>query len=80
MSTSRAREVWRHRERGEAYLVEVEGNRVLAVNGPVDEDELEAAATAWKDASLGRSPAYSAEAAELERRRNEFTREALERP
>ena len=80
MSTSRAREVWRHRERGDVYLVELEGDRVLAASGPVPADELEPGATAWKDASLGRSPAYSSKAAELERRRDEFEREPLERP
>ena len=79
MSTSRSREIWRHRD-GDAYLVELEDDRVLAATGPVGEDELGAAATAWKDASLGRSPAFSPEAADLERRRNEFTREPLERP
>ena len=79
MSTSRSREIWRHRD-GDAYLVELEDDRVLAATGPVGEDELGAAATAWKDASLGRSPAFSPEAADLERRRDQFTREPLERP
>ena len=79
METGRSREIWRH-SGGEAYLVELEDERVLAVHGPVGEGELDAAATAWKDASLGRSPAFSPEAAELDRRRDEFSREPLERP
>lgn len=77
--TSRSREIWRHRD-GDTYLVELEDDRVLSANGPVGPDELAAEATAWKDAALGRSPAYSPEAADLERRRDEFTREPLERP
>jgi hypothetical protein len=80
VATSRGREIWRHRESGDAYLVELEDDRVLAANGPVAEDELEEAAIAWKDASLGRSPGYTAEAADLERRRDEFAPEPLDRP
>ena len=80
MATSRGREIWRDRESGEAYLVELEDGRVIAASGPVGEDELDGAAVAWKDASLGRSPGYTPEAAELERRREEFVREPLDRP
>ena len=78
MSTSRDREIWRHRETGEAYLVELEGGRVVSANGPVGEDELGEDALAYKHAAQGRSPAFTAEATELDRRRDEFEREPLE--
>ncbi len=80
MSTSRAREVWRHRETGEAYLVELEDGRVVSANGPVGEDELGGEALAYKHAAQGRSPAFTAEAAELDGRRDEFDREPLDAP
>jgi len=77
MSTSRAREIWRHRETGEAYLVELEGDRVVSANGPVGEDELRDEALAYKHAAQGRSPAFTPEAAALDGRRGEFDREPL---
>ena len=80
MSMSRAREVWRHRETGEIYLVEVEGDRVVSTNGPVTEDELRQEALAYKHAAQGRTPAFSAQAADLDRRRDEFDRERIEAP
>jgi hypothetical protein len=80
MPGTRSREIWRHRERGDAYLVELEDDRVIAASGPVGPDELEGAAVAWKDASLGRSPGFTAEAATLEAARDEFDREPLPRP
>ncbi len=78
MSTSRARELWRHRETGEAYLVEVEDGRVLAANGPLAEDELRDEALAYKHAAQARSPAFTPEAADLDRRREEFDRRPLD--
>jgi hypothetical protein len=78
MSTSRTREVWRHRETGEVYLVELEGDRVLSSNGPLTEDQLRDDALAYKHAAQGRTPAFAPEAAEIDRRRNEFDRERLE--
>jgi hypothetical protein len=80
MSTSRAREVWRHRETGEIYLVELEDDRVLSSNGPVTEDQVREEALAYKHAAQGRTPAFSSEAAELDRRRDEFHRERLQPP
>jgi hypothetical protein len=78
VSTSRAREVWRHRETGEAYLVEVEDGRVVVANGPLGEDELREDALAYKHAAQGRSPAFTSEAADLDRRREEFDRRPLD--
>ncbi len=80
MSTSRAREIWRERETGTAYLVEIEGGRVVSANGPLAEDELRDEALAYRHAAQGRSPAFTSEAAELDRRRGEFDREPLEAP
>ena len=75
---SRAREIWRHRETGDAYLVELEGGRVVSANGPVGEDELRDEALAYKHAAQGRSPAFTAEAAALDARRDDFDREPLD--
>lgn len=80
MSTSRAREIWRHRERRDAFLVELEGDRVVSAEGPLGEDELGERALAWKQAAAGRTPAFTAAAAELESRRDEFERERVEAP
>jgi hypothetical protein len=76
METSRRRELWRHRETGEAFLVELEEDRVVSGEGPLDADELDDDALAYKQAASGRSPAFTGQAAELERRRDEFDREA----
>lgn len=78
MSTRRERELWRDRETGERWLVELEDGRVLAASGPVSDDELSGDALAFKEAAHGRTPAFSEEAAELERRRDEFEREPLD--
>jgi hypothetical protein len=78
MSTSRARELWRHRESGEAYLVEVEGERVVSANGPLTEDEVSEAALEYKQAAHGRTPAYDAQTAAVAERREEFERERLD--
>ncbi len=80
MSTSRVREIWRNRETGEAYLVEVEDGRVVAANGPLAEDEFRDDALAYKHAAQGRSPAFTPEAADVDRRRDEFDREPLPAP
>jgi hypothetical protein len=80
MSTSRVREIWRHRKRGDAYLVELEDDRVVSAEGPLTEGELGDDALAWKQASQGRTPAFTPEAAGLERRRDEFDRERVEAP
>ena len=80
MATSRAREIWRHRETGEAYLVEVEEERVVSASGPLTEDQLGEDALAWKQAAAGREPAFTPEAAALEERRGEFDRERVEAP
>jgi hypothetical protein len=80
MSTSRVREIWRHRERGDAYLVEVEGDRVVSAEGPLSGDQLSERALAWKQAAGGRAPAFTPDAAELDGRRDEFERERVEAP
>jgi hypothetical protein len=80
VSTQRARELWRHRETGELYIVEVEGDRVVAASGPVTEDQVREDALAYKHAAQGRTPAYDEETADIERRRDEFDREPLPAP
>ncbi len=77
---SRARELWRNRETGEAYLVELEGDRVVSAEGPLSEDQLGDDALAYKHAAHGRSPAFSEDAADLDRRRDEFEHERVEAP
>ncbi len=77
MSANRARELWRSREGGETYLVELEGDRVVSAEGPLAEDELTPDSLAVRQAAQGRSPAFTAEAADLERRRDAFVREPL---
>jgi hypothetical protein len=80
VSTSRTREIWRHRGTGDAYLVELEGDRVVAANGPVTEDQLRDEALAYKHAAQGRTPAYDEQATALERQRDDFDREPLREP
>ncbi|MDQ3866662.1 MAG: hypothetical protein M3304_07510 [Actinomycetota bacterium] len=77
---SRARELWRHRETGEAWLVETEADRVVNASGPLTPDQLADEALAYKQAAQGRSPGFTEEAADLDRRRGEFDRERLEPP
>jgi hypothetical protein len=74
----RARELWRRRESGETYLVELEDDRVLSVDGPLADDELSRESLALRRASQGRSPAFTAEAADFDGRRDEFERQRLE--
>lgn len=78
MSTSRAREIWRNRASGEAYLVEVEGERVVSAEGPLAEDELTRDSLSMRRAAQGRSPGYTEESVELERSREDFERERLD--
>ena len=78
MTGDRARELWRHRGSGEAYLVDLEEGRVVSGDGPLADDELTRESLAMRRASQGRSPAFTPEAAELERRRDEFDRQRLE--
>ena len=77
MSTSRSRELWRDRSTGAAFVVELEGDRVLAAEGPIDPARLDETGRAWTAPASGRSPAFSGLAADLDRRRNEFEREVL---
>jgi hypothetical protein len=78
MATNRIRELWRRRDGGQAYLVELEEDRVVAADGPLAAGELTEEALALRRAAQGRSPSFTAEAAELDRRRDEFERERLE--
>ena len=80
MSTSRSQELWHHGETGEAYIVELEDDRVISANGPLTEDQLSDEARAYKQVAEARTPAYTEEAADLDRRRDEFERERLEPP
>jgi hypothetical protein len=75
VSVDRVRELWRHRETGEAWLVELEGDRVVAASGPLTADQLGEDALAYKQAAEGRAPAFTEEAARLDGRRDEFDRE-----
>lgn len=77
MSIGRVRELWRHRATGEIYLVELEGERVVSAGGPLTEDQVSEGALEYKQAAHGRTPAYDADAVELDRRRNEYHRERL---
>lgn len=77
MSTNRSRELWRDRSSGEAFVVELEEDRVLAAHGPVEPEELDGAVRAWMEASQGRTPAFTELATDLERRRDEFERGPL---
>ena len=74
----RARELWRRREGGETYVVEIEDDRVLSVEGPLAEDELSRESLALRRAAQGRLPAFTAVAADFDRRRDEFDRQRLE--
>ena len=76
MAEERLREVWRHRESGDLYLVELEDDRVVSAHGPLEEDESERETLAWRTASHGRSPAFSPEAMRVAERREEFERVA----
>lgn len=77
MATGRTRELWRHRENDERFIVELEGDWVVAAHGPLAEHEVEDARLAFAHAAHGRTPAYTGEAADLDRRRDEFQRERV---
>ena len=64
MTGDRVRELWRHRDSGETYLVELEDGRVLSGDGPLAEDELTREALTLRRAAQGRMPAFTPEAAE----------------
>ena len=72
MPQERERELWRHRETGEHYFVELEGDRVVAVHGPLSPDELDFDDLALRRMSHGRTPAFTEEAARMQERRDEF--------
>jgi len=74
VSTRRQRELWRHGESGETFAVEVEDGRVLAAEGPVDPDEVDRLDRIWAQPAIGRTPAFTKLAAELQRRSDDFER------
>ena len=78
MTGDRVRELWRHRDSGEAYLVELEDGRVLSGDGPLAVDELTREALTLRRAAQGRMPAFTLEAADLAERSDEFDRQRLE--
>jgi hypothetical protein len=80
VASDRGRELWRDRRTGEAYLVETDGDRVVAATGPVSGEHLDHERVAFEQAAEGRSPGFTPQAAELERRRDEFDREPLAPP
>jgi len=77
VSTNRTRELWQDRASGESFVVEVEGDRVLAADGPVDPDRLTEVWRAWIAPTDGRAAAFTSLATDLERRRPEFERRPL---
>ena len=77
MASGRVREIWRHRASGEVYLVEVEDERVLSSHGPVTEDEVSEESLEYKQVGHGRTPAFTAEAAEMDARQDEYDRTPL---
>jgi hypothetical protein len=77
MSTNRRRELWRDRSTGDAFVVELEEDRVLAADGPVDPSDLDEVGTAWTSPTDGRAAAFTGLATDLDRRRDEFEREPL---
>ena len=80
MSTRRARELWRHRETGERYLVENEEGRVISAHGPLSDEQLSDANLAFAQIGHGRMPAFTEQASELQGRRDEFESEAVDAP
>ncbi len=77
MSTGRVREIWRHRQSGDVYLVEVEDERVVSSHGPVSEDQVSEEALEYKQVGHGRTPAFTEQAAEMDGRRDEYERTPL---
>jgi hypothetical protein len=68
------RELWIDRSSGDAFVVELENERVVAAEGPVDPKDLDPIQQAWTVPSQGRGPAPTGLATDLERRRNAFAR------
>lgn len=58
-------------------MVELEGDRVLAAQGPVDPEQLTDVDAIWTEAAAGRTPAFTGRASDLEKRRDEFERRPL---
>jgi hypothetical protein len=77
VSTNRTRELWTDRERGGAYVVEIEDDRVLAAQGPIDPSRFDEIGRAWTAPTDGRAAAFTSLATQLERRRDEFERRPL---
>ena len=77
MSISRMRELWIDRSSGDAFFVEVEGERVLSAEGPVDPGELDPVHLVWSAASQGRGQSFTELAADLGRRRKDFARRPI---
>jgi hypothetical protein len=59
VSTNRTRELWTDRERSGAYVVELEDDRVLAAQGPIDPSRLDDIGRAWTAPTDGRAPAFT---------------------
>lgn len=77
MATNRTRELWRDRGSGDTFVVELEGGRVLAAQGPVDPERLDDVDAIWTTAAVGRLPAFTGPATDLEARRDEYERRPL---
>ena len=74
MATNRRRELWRDRATGDAFAVELEGDRVLAAVGPIDPDDVDRLHRVWEEAAQGRQQAFTGLSTDLDRRRDEFER------
>ena len=68
------RELWVDRASGDAFVVELENDRVVAAEGPVDPEDLDPIQQAWTAPSRGRAPALTGLATDLHRRRDAFAR------
>jgi hypothetical protein len=77
VSTNRTRELWTDRKRGRVYMVELEDDRILAAQGPIDPSHLDEIGRVWTAPTDGRAAAFTRLAGELERRRDEFERRPL---
>jgi hypothetical protein len=77
VSTTRTRELWIDRSSGDAFVVELEWEHVVAAEGPVDPKELDPVQLAWSAPSEGRGQAFTELAADLDRRRGDFARRPI---
>jgi hypothetical protein len=77
VSTTRTRELWIDRLSGDAFVVELERERVVAAEGPVDPEDLDPVQLVWTAPSEGRLPAFTELAADLDHRRGDFARRPL---